>query len=143
MGQKYTGATLYNSTVSTLMPTPSRSTRNSRAAPVSTSAAKVSCSMAVRIRRPPLSRPATPHPSGIAQSRNLATRMVIGFHQAVDNCGGRFTIMANYAQGVRLMQGAERRHLIDEAPTLRELKREVVANQLQLMCRGDGLFPAG
>jgi hypothetical protein len=41
------------------------------------------------------------------------------------------------------MQGAERRHLIDEAPTLRELKREVVANQLQLICRGDGLFPAG
>lgn len=84
MHQKYTGATVYNSTVSTLIPTPSqnrptavserqyligsrrertgnhftlrrsssrqaspsRSTRNSRAAPVSTSAAKVSCSMA-------------------------------------------------------------------------------------------------
>ncbi|VVN19984.1 hypothetical protein PS645_04249 [Pseudomonas fluorescens] len=90
MRQKYTRATLYNSTVSTWMPTPSqnrptavserqsltgsrrertgshlaprrsskrqtspsRSTRNSHAAPISTRAAKVSCSMAVRILRP-------------------------------------------------------------------------------------------
>lgn len=91
----------------------------------------------------PAARSTSTQGIGIAQSRNLATRMPLRFHQAVANGGGRFTITSNYAQGVRLMQGAERRHLIDEAPTLRELKREVVANQLQLMCRGDGLFPAG
>ena len=70
---------------------------------------------------------------GSAQRADLVLSIQSPCHQRRPDCRGRFTITANYAQSVQLMQGAERRYRIDEAPTLRELEREVVANQLQLM----------
>ena len=87
---------------------------------------------------PSLSRPATPHPFGIAQSGNRVTSLALQLYQAVDNCGGRFTIIANYAQGVLSRQGAERSFWDDEAPTLRELECEVIAHPLHFRRRGDG-----
>lgn len=70
----------------------SRYTLNSRAAPFSTNAAKVCCSMALRIHRPPLFRDARPHPAGIAQPWSPPTSLALQPHQRRLHCGGDLTI---------------------------------------------------